>query len=55
MLAEIFLLHLENLLRENADRPSRSPSSDPRFVPITMPRKDPPASAAPWTHAASQR
>ena len=36
MLAEIFLLKLETLLRETPAKPATA--RDPRFVPITLPR-----------------
>ena len=37
MLAEIFFLKLETLLRENTAKPATA--RDPRFVPIALPRK----------------
>ena len=36
MLAEIFLLKLESLLRATPAKPA--PANDRRFVPITLPR-----------------
>jgi len=36
MLAEIFLIHLQNLLRQAAGKESRTTSNDPRFVPIVL-------------------
>lgn len=39
MLAEIFLLRLENLLRETAKSQPRWPAHDPRFVPAASPQK----------------
>ena len=38
MLAEIFLVRLQNLLRTNALNESTSGRRDPRFVPMPMPR-----------------
>jgi hypothetical protein len=37
MLAEIFLLRLESLLRAAATNGSASRVSDPRFVPMALP------------------
>ena len=39
MLAEIFLLQLETMVRAAAANGSNRPASDQRFVPITPPRK----------------
>jgi hypothetical protein len=39
MLAEIYLLRLQTLLRDNPSTSSTSATAgDPRFVPITLPR-----------------
>jgi hypothetical protein len=37
MLAEIFLLKLENMVRAGTTKPETA--SDPRFVPIALPRR----------------
>ena len=36
MLAEIFLINLQTLLRQAAAKQSRTMSNDPRFVPIVL-------------------
>jgi hypothetical protein len=38
MLAEIFLLRLQAMLRATAPAGSTTTASDPRFVPVTLPR-----------------
>jgi hypothetical protein len=38
MLAEIFLLRLQTILRAAAPNNAPAAGSDPRFVPITLPR-----------------
>jgi hypothetical protein len=38
MFAEIFLLRLEALLRASAPNQPATTKSDPRFVPVTLPR-----------------
>jgi hypothetical protein len=40
MLAEIFLVRIEMQLRVAAAATTR-PASDPRFVPVTLPRETP--------------
>jgi len=40
MLAEIFMMRLEALLRAAANEPT-NPASDKRFVPIALPRSSP--------------
>ena len=39
MLAEIYLVRLEALLRERAPKERPGPAQDPRFVPIKLPRR----------------
>ena len=38
MLAEIFLLRLQTMLRASAANEPTPTKSDPRFVPMTLPR-----------------
>ena len=42
MLAEIFIIRLEALLRAVASTTTTTTSSDTRFVPITLPRPSKP-------------
>jgi hypothetical protein len=43
MLAEIYLVRLEMILR--VTQLQQTPPSDPRFVPVTLPRERPPRAA----------